>query len=34
MRASAQNPKDAIEHAAVIYPRGLFGSIGLMVVHS
>ena len=30
-------PKDAIEHATVIYPPNaarLFGSIGLMAVHS
>jgi hypothetical protein len=36
-RTSTQDPKDAIEHehATVIYkPRGLFGSIGLMAVHS
>ncbi len=33
----AQDPKDAFEHAAAIYTpnaRGLFGSIGLMAVHS
>jgi hypothetical protein len=30
-----QDPKDAIEHATVVYtPNGLFGSIGLMAVHS
>jgi hypothetical protein len=32
-----QNPKDAIEHGrsfARRTPRGLFGSIGLMAVHS
>jgi hypothetical protein len=32
-----QNPEDAIEHTTVIQPpnaTGLFGSIGLIVVHS
>ena len=33
----AEDPEDATEYATVVYtpnPRGLFGSIGSMAVHS